>query len=374
MLKLFLTGDNHIGKKYDRYPEVRERLIESRFESLRGMVRLAENEGCELFVLAGDLFDNISGIKVSDVKRVVEILTEFHGTVLVLPGNHDYYTGEEKVWADFEKALSEREHNLILLKEYRPYSFEAGEQRVTVYPALCQSKHSRENNLDWMKRAELKKDSVNLGLAHGAIAGVTPDLNEEYFLMTEAELSSIPMDAWLIGHTHIPYPALGTEDEEGHRIFNAGTHEQTDLHNHTRGYGFVITIFEDKTVKAHSALSGRVFYHDLKLSVSPERADALEAALQEAVSDLEENAVVRVRVSGSVKQEEYDRKEMLYQDALSRFLTYEYEDSELTAEITRERIRDEFPEISLAAKFMEGLMDDPVELRMAYQLLAECRE
>ena len=31
MLKIFLTGDNHFGKKYNRYPDVRERLIQSRY-------------------------------------------------------------------------------------------------------------------------------------------------------------------------------------------------------------------------------------------------------------------------------------------------------------------------------------------------------
>ena len=55
MVKLFVTGDNHIGRKYDRYPEIREKLIESRFTCLQDMVRKAEMEGCDFFVIPVDL-------------------------------------------------------------------------------------------------------------------------------------------------------------------------------------------------------------------------------------------------------------------------------------------------------------------------------
>ena len=214
MIKLFVTGDNHIGKKYDRYPEIKEMLIQSRFDSMRGMVSAAHKEGCGLFVITGDLFDNINNIKVGDVKQIVDILSEFEGTVLILPGNHDYYTGEEKVWKDFEKALLDKEHNIVLLNEFRQYEFEVGDEKVVVYPAYCQSKHSSENNLSWIKELNINnEDGYNVGVAHGAIKGLTPDMKEEYFMMTIDELSSIPVDAWLIGHTHIQYPKLSAGSE-----------------------------------------------------------------------------------------------------------------------------------------------------------------
>lgn len=91
---------------------------------------------------------------MGDIKQVVDILAMFSGTVIVLPGNHDYYTGDEKVWKDFENALSSRDHNVILIKEFRPYSFSTHEEKVVVYPSFCQSKHSKENNLNWIKDAD----------------------------------------------------------------------------------------------------------------------------------------------------------------------------------------------------------------------------
>ena len=254
MLKIFVTGDNHIGKKYDRYPEVKEQLIQSRFDSLDTMVKRAEQEGCTLFVITGDLFDNVNTIRQKDIKQVVEILAQFSGSVIVLPGNHDYYTGEEKVWKDFNNALNAMEHNIFLMTEMKPIQFDAGEELLMLYPAYCQSKHSKENNLGWIKDLSFDADVYHIGLAHGAIAGITPDMNNEYFMMTEKELNDIPVDVWLIGHTHIPYPMLSTEQETvGYKIFNPGTHAQTDLHNHTAGYGFLVQLDNQNGKKIVSA-------------------------------------------------------------------------------------------------------------------------
>ena len=233
MIKLFVTGDIHVGLKYDRYPEIREQLIRSRFECLKRCVEQAEKEHCDFFVITGDLFDKVSNVAKKDVRQVVEILSAFDGRVIVLPGNHDYYTGEEAVWNDFLEEMRKNPGNIILVREFKPLSFDAGDETVTFYPAFCQSKHAEENNLGWIKAAELDEADYHVGLAHGAIHGLTPDMKNEYFLMTERELNNIPVDAWLIGHTHIPYPGDLKEDTEtvGRTIFNAGTPEQTDLAN-----------------------------------------------------------------------------------------------------------------------------------------------
>ena len=271
MIRIFMTGDNHIGKKFDRYGEIREVLSDSRKKSLRDAVRRAEEEQSDLFVITGDLFDSVSGVRTGDVREVAELLAGFPGTVLVLPGNHDYYTGEEKVWRDFEKALDSMENNIILLKEEAPLSLRNREEQVLVYPAICRSKHSEENALGWIKESLQKELSgqvpssddceagdtpvYKIGLAHGALEGLTPDMKNEYFRMTESELLKIPVDLWLIGHTHIPYPALQEEKAlEGFRIFNAGTHEQTDLHNRTEGWCFLLTL---DRAQAHTKVAAR---------------------------------------------------------------------------------------------------------------------
>lgn len=378
MIKIFVTGDNHFGKKYDRYPEIRDRLVDNRFVCFEKMVEKAEQEGCDIFAVTGDLFDNCSSIRKSDVERVVRILAGFAGRALVLPGNHDYYTGEEKVWKDFDDALRTCDNNIIRLDRFEPYPIEIAEETVVIYPAFCRSKHSRENNLGWIKEMSVPKSGqINVGMAHGAIEGVTPDMQKEYFLMTEPELQAIPMDVWLVGHTHIPYPGGLSEDEEigGYRIFNAGTHAQTDLHNNTRGYGFIISVDKqgDKAqVSAKKYQSGTIFFYDIAVRVSSAEGDSLEALLQEKLDPLEAESVVRLTVTGSVFSEEYSRRRELYKKYCDRFLSWELRDDELHEEITLDRVREEFAESSFAAKLMEALQGDQTELQMAYELLQEC--
>lgn len=378
MIKIFVTGDNHFGKKYDRYPEIRDRLVDNRFVCFEKMIEKAEQEGCDIFAVTGDLFDNCSSIRKSDVERVVRILAGFAGRVLVLPGNHDYYTGEEKVWKDFDDALRTCDNNIIRLDRFEPYPIEIAEETVVIYPAFCRSKHFRENNLGWIKEMSVPKSGqINVGMAHGAIEGVTPDMQKEYFLMTEPELQAIPMDVWLVGHTHIPYPGGLSEDEEigGYRIFNAGTHAQTDLHNNTRGYGFIISVDKqgDKAqVSAKKYQSGTIFFYDIAVRVSSAEGDSLEALLQEKLDPLEAESVVRLTVTGSVVSEEYSRRRELYKKYCDRFLSWELQDDELHEEITLDRVREEFAESSFAAKLMEALQGDQTELQMAYELLQEC--
>jgi predicted phosphodiesterase len=251
---------------------------------------------------------------------------------------------------------------------------------VVIYPAFCQSKHSERNNLGWIKEAHIDVAGVvNIGVAHGAIKGITPDMKEEYFLMTEEELSAIPVDAWLIGHTHVPYPNELKEDGDtpGYKIFNAGTHEQTDLSNNTEGNCFIITIDKcgsEAKVLARKYVSGRIRFYDLNIKVKPDSDAALTDAVNNAVAGKNKNAVIRICLSGSIKQNEYENRKNIYKEALGEFLTYEVRDDELSEEITVDKIRSEYAETSFAAKFLEELTGNTTELQMAYDLLEQCRE
>lgn len=370
MIKLFVTGDVHIGKKYNRYPEIKDQLINSRFECLERCVKEAEKEQCDFFVITGDLFDNINSIRIHDITRIVQILSQFGGTVLVLPGNHDYYTGEEKVWKDFKNALMKYDNNIILITDFSELHFDIQEETVTFYPAFCQSKHGTENNLGWIRKQGLDEATYHVGIAHGALEGLTPDLKNEYFLMTEKELNEIPMDVWLIGHTHIPYPQIpaGMKDVMNYSIFNAGTPEQTDLSNNTIGQCFIISLNrnDNKTlVSAGSYQSGAIRYFDLSVQITD---NDLRVSIISSIKDLPGNSIIRLSLKGTIPTEQYVERNQIYEELLYRFMTYEVDDSELSELITREKIRSEFAEIGFAAELLEALQDSK-EIQMAYELI-----
>ncbi|MCH5184706.1 MAG: metallophosphoesterase [Oscillospiraceae bacterium] len=377
MLRIFMTGDNHIGLKYASHEKAAE-LIAARIDAFDGMVEKADENNCDLFVITGDLFDNNYGISKHDIAAVLNKLSAFRGTVVVLPGNHDYYDKDAKLWKYFADMVKDKD-NILLLTDYRPYRIPINDEEAILYPALCTSLHSApgENKLGWIKEENIKPDSVyRLGIAHGAVEGETIDKEGLYFLMKRSESESIPVDAWLIGHTHVPFPKNLKEESfvEGERIFNAGTHVQTDVSCNTEGCCFIIEIESGtglKNVRAKKIISGGIRFYRRQIAVS---AGETENIVMRELSDIPDNSVVDIILKGAVSGEEYENRRVIAEKALARFIEGTYNDSELSKLITSDLIAKEFPETSFSAEFLNSLSDNPKEAQLAYELLKSIKE
>lgn len=363
MVKIFLTGDNHIGLKYASHPQSAA-LSGARISAFETMVELANDGACDLFVVAGDLFENVSGVSKKDVAAVTALLAQFHGTVAILPGNHDYFTPEARVWQYFLDAAADRD-NLLLLTEPRPYELELACGPVTLYPALCTARHSApgENGLDWIKAQEFAHDGrVSIGVAHGAVEGETIDREGRYFQMTRQELEAIPMDLWLLGHTHVPFG--------GGRIFNAGTHVQTDVACGCAGQCYVLTLEEDR-VDSQLVITGDLRFVRRQVALT---AGQMEADLTHAVADLPDRAVVELILTGAVNTAEYENREAVLTALLARFVEGTWQDFGLSRQISRELIEAQFPETSFSAGLLTALLDEPRQAQLVYELLGELKE
>ena len=374
MLKIFMTGDNHIGLKYSSHQEA-ARLIEARISAFKGMVEAANAENCGLFVITGDMFENSYGVAKKDVKTLLDTLSAFKGTVAVLPGNHDYYDKDVKIWQYFKDIMGSVD-NILLLSDYRPYEISLGEERVALYPAPCRSLHSAsgKNNLGWIKEQDIPKDNVyRIGVAHGAVEGETIDSEGAYFLMTRAELEKIPVDVWLIGHTHVPFPRNLKTDEytAGERIFNAGTHVQTDVACNTEGCCFIIEISKDKTVRAKKFVSGNLRFYRKRIVLS---AGEAENILKRELADIGDNSVVDLIISGAVTAEEYENRESIIKGQLARFVEGTFSDGDLSKLLSKDIIEAEFLETSFSAKLLSELLGEPKEAQLAYELLKSLKE
>lgn len=384
MLKIFLTGDNHFGQPYSAYGEKAERIRESRMESFRCAVRKAEEDGMDLLVVSGDLFDRERNIRSSLVLQVVQSLALFSGTILVLPGNHDFYREEEpdSVWELFEKEASSL-GNVVVLKECRRYDvpLPSGEA-VHVYPAPCDAKTSGENRIGWMKEEKMEQGEghYNVGIAHGTLKGVSADTGEVYFVMGREELEAIPVDVWLIGHTHVPYPSGVPADrfEKEGKIYNAGTHEQTDAANNTAGSCFEILVDEKKGVRAKRIPTGHLFFRRLDVSVQGKEdgKGALKEALEKKTEGWDDRTFVEAGVSGRVSPQEYADREEVYGEVLGRFADYRVHDASLARILTKEEVRKEYPEGSFPARLLEKLLEEGKvgQAMSAEELLRQIRE
>ena len=377
MLKIFVTGDNHIGLRYASHANG-QFLSAARKDAFADMVHTANEEDCDLFVITGDLFNDVSSIAKKDITEQVGTLSAFHGVVVILPGNHDHYDRDAKLWRCFTDAMSDTD-NIMLLSEYRPYEIKIRDEIAVLYPALCTSLHSKpgENNLGWIKDQHIQPDGVyRIGIAHGAVAGETIDREGEYFLMTRRELESIPVDAWLIGHTHVPFPGGLRENAytAGERIFNPGTHVQTDVSCGTEGWCFLLQIDGGdglKTVRAKKYRSGKLRFCRRAVTVT---AGGMESDLVRSLEDIADDSVVDVILSGAVTAEEYENRHGVIERVLNRFIEGTYSDSGMSVRISKEVVEAEFPETSFSAGLLNALLDEPKEAQLVYDLLKSLKE
>lgn len=377
MLRIFQTGDNHIGMKYASH-EKSDVLCKARLTAFENMVKAANENECGLFVITGDLFENTYGITKRDISALTQTLSGFKGMVVILPGNHDYYDPDARLWRDF-KSLSEKCDNIMILNQYQPYQITVNDEEVVLYPAFCKSLHSApgENNLGWIKEEEIIPDEkYRIGIAHGAVEGETIDSEGRYFLMSRKELEEIPVDVWLIGHTHVPFPDNLREDGfvSGDRVFNSGTHVQTDVSCNTSGLCFIIEIEKDgekSVVRAKKYRSGTLRFFRKSITLTSDHAQEI---LDSELSVLPENSIVDLIISGAVSADEYENRAEMLEKSLSRFVESTYNDSKLSRLISREIVESEFPETSFSASFLSALLDEPKQAQLAYEILKELKE
>lgn len=370
MLKLLHTGDLHLGRGYQKQeqtdPALAKRYREARMEALENVVRLAEGERCDALVVAGDIFDAHT-LQPALVTAVADILGRCPCPVVVLPGNHDYCEGEEDpLWNRFRACAGD---NTLLLTTPEPVA--VGEQMI-FYPCPCTDRYSQGNALDWVKTNDRRDETkVNIGLAHGAIEGLSFDREKRYYFMTRQELESTGMDLWLVGHTHMPYP--DQENITGERIFNAGTHQQTDVADNAPGSVFLIEVDDDKSVTARRVPTGVL--HFVRKERTVRHGDALEAVLEEAGQGLEKaTTTLRLTLSGVALAEDWQNRFELYEAAGRDYLKLEVLDEGLQQEITREMIDRETLEGSLENRLLKQYMDEPELLNLAYGLVKQCRK
>lgn len=386
MIRIFLTGDNHIGLSYSRYGDKAEFLADCRISAFKNMAEKAAQEQCDIFAITGDLFHNNYGVADAEINKLIDYLSAFHGKILILPGNHDYSGDGVNLWRDFDDKANGR-IDYIIMTEHKPFKFNIRGESVIIYPACCKTEHSErgKNNLDWIKEFFAKnnnddlKSAYKIGMAHGSIKGVSIDSDERYFMMTRDELNAVPVDLWLIGHTHVPYPQSLSAEYEIMRenIFNAGSHMQTDVADkNSEGQCFIIELDnsgadggDKKIIRAKKFLSGPVRFYRIEENMS---GQPLENFLNGEFINISDNSIIDLILSGFLRREDFENRREIIKALLIRFEYYKYDERDVMPIIDKE-ILSEFPENSFVYKFLDNILNDETcgleEAYMAYSLI-----
>jgi hypothetical protein len=375
MIRLFHTADLHLGLKFTRggyAPALRDRLVERRLECLRGMVALAQERGCQVFVIAGDLFDTPRVAK-GLVREAAAILARFEGVVVVLPGNHDYVQEEDPLWPGFVDALGEGHH---LLQRETPCDLREQGIPLVLFPGVCGSRHSQTNAVGWVPAAlaslELPDEVRRVGIAHGSLEGLSPDFGGDYFPMTKGELEATGLDLWLLGHTHVRFP--DRDRFEGDRVLFPATPEPDGFDCRHAGHAWIVELEADGAVRGESVRTGTHRFRTVVKTLANE-AD-LEAVKTDFASFSADEDLAKLILSGRLPGELFEgRGEWLA--ALEKSVLYLESDlSDLHREIRAADIGREFTIGSFPHRLLGGLAESGAEadaLQLAWDLVKEAR-
>lgn len=374
MVRIFHTADVHVGLKFTRgYPEsLQKSLVDERVAVVARMVDLANRERCELFVVAGDLFDHLR-VSKKVIRQTAEALRRFNGTVAVLPGNHDYKSVvEDPIWPDFRDELGEGH---LILDRCVPYDLEPLGLPVVLLPGVCTAKHSKENAVGWIKEAaaELPKNKLKIGVAHGSLASLSPDFNGDYYPMQQSELNQMDVDAWLLGHTHIRFPDRNEGRDE--RVFYPSTPAPDGFDCSHAGHALVIDIHEDRTCEYRFMRTGRFWFHAMhKTGIDSELK--LTQLKKEFEGLPEGEHLVKVKLQGRLESEALEQLKTL-ESELAKLVSYlEFNADEVLRAVRQKDLDGEFTEGSFPHQLLSELAHDESDqfaLQLAYDLVREAR-
>ncbi len=370
-LRLLHTGDVHLGMTFKTrgYPEeLRQELAAARFRVLERMVERADQENCQLLVVAGDLFERCS-VPEKTVLQAVQILARFGGICAVLPGNHDFINPHSTLWEHFQKNAAD---NTVLLKEIAPYNLQDYGLDVTLYPGPCHSKHSPDNRIGWISALDARPETRwHLGVAHGALEGYSPDFDQKYFPMQLAELDAVGLDFWLLGHTHVPVPP--GENFQDQVFSYCGTPEPDGFDCQHPGSAWLLELDDDGRIQGQAVETGRYRFLDWTRRVYA--ADDWGEIIKELAS-YSPRALVRLTVEGSMPRDDYENRHQVCRELHDTTLYLELDDFNLQMEITEQVIGELFAEDSFPYLLLKRLAErgDSKALQKAYSLVQEVNE
>ena len=374
-IRIVHTADNHIGLKFKsrQYPpDVRSTLVQERLDGLTRVVSTANNREAHFLVVAGDLFDSVN-VSKTDIKNVADILRTFSGKhVVVLPGNHDFLEQtEDSLWGTFRRLLPE--HLLLLLDRPEPFDIEVADRHVVFFPAPCTSKHSKTNAIGWVAAAKKDPAHVNIGVAHGSIQGISPDLTETYYPMTEKELHNAGVSFWLTGHTHVRIPEA--QRSEGALYYIPSTHTPDGFDCSHEGSAWYIEVDSAGKAVAEAFRTGTMRFVDYEKTVNS-AADIQTLSKELAAHDLP-RTLVKLQLKGRLSAEERQSLDSFVQSVQERSPYCEVDLTAVSLNVNQDYIDNTYPNGSLAHRLLTTLAgkgEDSLALQLAHELVKEARK
>ena len=290
-MKFIHTGDWQLGMTRHFFSEgVQERFAQSRFDSIRELGRIAQEENCRFMVVCGDVFES-NLVDRKTVLRALEALKDVPVPVYLLPGNHDPLNAASVY---LSPTFQERKPDHVqVIEDSNPICVDEG---IEIIGIPWTSKRPLEDLVSQVTgKLEPAVDTLRVCVAHGMVDSLSPDPDDPAAI-------SLRFVENAISQNKIHYLALGdrhslTEVGESGRVWYAGTPEPTDYNETQPGFALVSEI-SDEGITTKEAKVGRWNFIERKqVDLNTEEdIDALRNWL-ENIQD-KERTVVKLRLVG----------------------------------------------------------------------------
>ena len=188
MIKLIHAADLHLDSPFSALtPEQAALRRQEQRELLGELANLCNDRGCDLLLLAGDLFDGVHVYR-DTVEALCQALRSCHCRVLIAPGNHDWLRpGSPYLTADWPE-------NVHIFTKQQIESVYFPDLRCRVYGAGFAQEHC-PSLLEGF-RAE-QDGSFHLMVIHGDAGG-----GEDYNPVTKDQIAGSGLNYLALGHVH----------------------------------------------------------------------------------------------------------------------------------------------------------------------------
>ena len=313
--KFIHTGDWQIGRPFAAFGSDKPAVLrQARLDVIGTIATLAIERSVKHILVAGDIFDSVT-LPDAQIRSVFEKLGSYRDvTWHLLPGNHDF-AARGGFWHRAAKLAST--DNIIIHDEPKPYEAEPG---LFVLPAPLKGRTAEVDPTEWMDKAETPKNTIRIGLAHGAIQGFGSS-GDASVLISPSRVKRATLDYLALGDWH----GMAKVSD---RVWYSGTPEPDRFPNNDPGYALVVEVgggapqvepvrtarftWTSKSLELHGPQSVATFVEDIR-SAGPQL----------------DRMLVRLDISGAVSVGEWSEIEASLQDLEPALFHFEWRDADL---------------------------------------------
>ena len=252
-MRILHTGDLHMDSPFcGSSLAVSEKRREMQRELLGRIFDVAVEEGCQMILIAGDLFDS-RYVTPETEKYVKELFSRINMPVVISPGNHDPY-----VTGSFYKSIPLSE-NVYVFSSSELQRFDFPELGASVYGYAFTSQSMTSDPLAGQADASLN-GNIALLCAHGELSALV----SRYCPLDPKNIVNMGIDYAALGHVH----KQGDNGGEYQNIRYCGFPEGRSFDELHEGTVIIADVEKDGCVSVRRRVVSKQRYEIVELDVS----------------------------------------------------------------------------------------------------------